>query len=139
MFIVAGREIAKRSDIDQSTKHVGDGGEGGRSKVAQHSSVSENLIIHSSQPMFRNRNVFQPKNRFHKVTPRMAPGGVILAFQKSCSAFRSFIAGRVHRKSVQFISQSEQDNNRDETNASGRWHAIATAASFREKHSVDSG
>ena len=69
----------------------------------------------------------------------MAPGGVILAFQKSCSAFRSFIAGRVHRNSVQFISQSEQDNNRHETNAGGRWHAIATAASFREKHSVDSG
>jgi len=66
----------------------------------------------------------------------MAPGGVIYAFQESCSALRSYSAGRVHRSSAQFISQSEHHNKRYDKDANGRRRAIAAAAAYPEKRVV---
>jgi len=69
----------------------------------------------------------------------MAPGGVIHAIQESFSAFRSFIAGRVHRSAGQFLSQSEPYNQRHDTDANGRWNAIASVTAFWERLFADSG
>src|SRR5216684_2527770 len=69
----------------------------------------------------------------------MAPGGVIHAIQESCSAFRSFFTDRVHRSSGRFLSQSERYNKWHDTDADGRWHAIASVTAFWEGLFAGSG
>jgi hypothetical protein len=69
----------------------------------------------------------------------MAPGGVIHAIQESCSAFRSFFTGRVHRSSGRFLSQSERYNKWQDTDTDGRWYAVASVTAFREGLFADSG
>jgi hypothetical protein len=69
----------------------------------------------------------------------MAPGGVIHAIQESCSAFRSFFTGRVHRSSGRFLSQSERYNKWHDTDADGRWYAVASVTAFWEGLFADSG
>ena len=69
----------------------------------------------------------------------MAPGGVIHAIQESCSAFRSFFTDRVHRSSGRFLSQSERYNKWHDTDADGRWYAVASVTAFWEGLFADSG
>src|SRR5258708_4586860 len=88
---------------------------------------------------FRKRNVFISKNHFRAATQRMAPGGVIHAIQESCSAFRSFFTDRVHRSSGRFLSQSDRCNKWHDTDADGRWYAIASVTAFWEGLFADSG
>ena len=69
----------------------------------------------------------------------MAPGGVIHAIQDSCWAFGSFFTDRVHRSSGRFLSQSERYNKWHDTDADGRWYAVASVTALSEGLFADSG